>query len=156
MMIMTLKRDTAISVAKFKALQAAGLPDLTDDANGFIHDAVSDAIDKMGLKPVYGPVYGSDDEEFTGELQGPDGEEILGTVGVSWTCEEPPTLELPITVTVFDVGQYNSEATVEAHLLTFKRSSEPVKVLWTDPKSRVVKSIWVYHCSASFQVENER
>ena len=153
---MMLKQHIENRAAQYRALRAAGLPDLTDDANGFIHDAVSDAIDKMGLKPVYGPVYGSDDEEFTGELQGPDGEEILGAVGVSWTCEEPPTLELPIAVTVFDVGQYNSEATVEAHLLTFKRSPEPVKVLWTDPKSRVVKSIWVYHCSASFQVENER
>lgn len=154
-MLMPMKRDLNIRMAKNTSLHAMGLPELTDDTNGFIHDAVSDAIGEMGLKPVYGPVHG-EDEEFTGELQGPGGEELLGTVGVSWTCEKPPCLELPIAVTVFDVGRYNLQATIEAHLLTFKRSPEPVKVLWTDPKSRLTKAIWVYHCSASFQLENEQ
>lgn len=153
-MLMTLKRDLSIRMAKNKSLHAMGLPELTDDAEGLIHDTVANAIYEMGLEPVYGPVHGSDHEEFTGELQGPGGEE-LGTIGLSWTCEELPTLQLPIAVTVMDVGPYNFEATLEAHLLTFKRSPQPIKVLWTDPKSRVTKASWVWHCSASFQLENE-
>ena len=150
MMIETLKRYTATSAAKYKALKNLGLPDLSDDPGGLVNDEVIDSFDTFGAKPDLDAW-----DDFVG-LVGEDGSEVIGKVQVEWTSEDLPELEFPVAISLSMGGEgWGQEVVMEAHLVSFTRS-KPIRVRWVDPNNNHRNTMWVYHCKASFEVENER
>ena len=127
-----LNKNVALAVAKFKALQAAGLPDITDDPEGVIHDAVANGLLDLSNDLEQDPLV------------------------VEFTCSDLPTMEFPVCgVAHPDWEDGGGELHFEAHPVGFERSLEPTKVLFMDPVSGFEKGLWVWHFKVTVKVELE-